>query len=836
MALSEVIIPSDGVTTLLTVDFALGYIDVTHITCRAGEEVDGGGDPVYRTFTFISTTLVQVDGAAPPIGQTWQFKRTIPKDELIVNWEDGDAITAENLDTAQKQSIMMTHEALDDVATAIKTADGSDGILFTKGTSGQILVFDIDGNLVPATPDGTGNMLREIYDPQGIGADAFDLSNMTGRLDGLPNLPQIASARLIGRWSTLTGDQEAITGEQGLDILGKNKSIDLRKFRTTYTDPTDWRATIQAAADSGEQCIRVPANTDVTFNDTVFFDTDRQKWVGEGFDVTSQFRRLTMQNTVALHFRGERQGMRHIGVKCNTNVGSTDANIGILVSRPNGEPTDLDFEFRDGYISGWRYGIMGKGRGLSVFYSLISDVRYGIDFGWPDVGTYIKDRFQGDSDTTGFRRQRAVGNEFHSVEVAGIRNRGWNAANIHAIVIGNTSNFGEGIYFGKLGTGTVVALNSVTQGGTTIPPTAGNETAAYLLDGGQNYFFLDNSITGDRSDVGDEVSMSNFVQFTGTHTNGIVDGFRGAYCYEHGIDMRDGDFEVTFRNIDLAEIGLSGAASYSGILVLGNTAATKIYADGVALRNTAAAQTVIRMVTAGTSLIHRDLQALNGATPLIGGAGTSTVASVPGVISTAPIQAPDGSAANPAYTFVTDPDSGMWRIAANTVGYGVNGVEVFRTVAGAILLGRTSTSAAGTGVGMRVQLTAPFMTTFGSGTGATTHQSFYNDALVAPVLVGSISTNGSATAFNTSSDERRKQDFLPIDPALLDYIKVYDFQWKVDGTRGYGVKAQELAEHVPTAVHVDEQDLWSVDYSKLVPLLIATVQELKARVAVLEGT
>lgn len=103
--------------------------------------------------------------------------------------------------------------------------------------------------------------------------------------------------------------------------------------------------------------------------------------------------------------------------------------------------------------------------------------------------------------------------------------------------------------------------------------------------------------------------------------------------------------------------------------------------------------------------------------------------------------------------------------------------------------------------------------------------------------VGSISVTATTTTYNTSSDVRLKQDFQPINPALLDLVKVYDFEWKVNGSRGYGVKAQELNEVLPQAVHKgdSEDDMWSVDYSKLVPLLIAKVQDLEARLKVLEN-
>lgn len=103
--------------------------------------------------------------------------------------------------------------------------------------------------------------------------------------------------------------------------------------------------------------------------------------------------------------------------------------------------------------------------------------------------------------------------------------------------------------------------------------------------------------------------------------------------------------------------------------------------------------------------------------------------------------------------------------------------------------------------------------------------------------VGSISTSGSATAFNTSSDYRLKedlQDFTGLD--MISKIPVYDFKWKSDKSRSYGVMAHELEEVLPQAVtgEKDAEQMQSVDYSKIVPLLIKSIQELKKEIEILK--
>ena len=106
--------------------------------------------------------------------------------------------------------------------------------------------------------------------------------------------------------------------------------------------------------------------------------------------------------------------------------------------------------------------------------------------------------------------------------------------------------------------------------------------------------------------------------------------------------------------------------------------------------------------------------------------------------------------------------------------------------------------------------------------------------------VGSISATTSATSFNTTSDERAKENIVdaPSASADIDAIRVRSFQFKADGShQKYGMIAQELSTVAPEAVHVpdDAEEMQSVDYSKLVPMLVKEIQSLRARVAQLEG-
>lgn len=120
-----------------------------------------------------------------------------------------------------------------------------------------------------------------------------------------------------------------------------------------------------------------------------------------------------------------------------------------------------------------------------------------------------------------------------------------------------------------------------------------------------------------------------------------------------------------------------------------------------------------------------------------------------------------------------------------------------------------------------------------SGSGATTVQAFYNSN----GQVGTISTSGSATAYNTSSDYRLKQDITSVDVektlALIKSLPLKEFAFKTSPEqKQVGFIAHELQEVFPLAVsgEKDGDEMQGVDYSKLVPDLIAAVQYLLAKV------
>jgi len=103
--------------------------------------------------------------------------------------------------------------------------------------------------------------------------------------------------------------------------------------------------------------------------------------------------------------------------------------------------------------------------------------------------------------------------------------------------------------------------------------------------------------------------------------------------------------------------------------------------------------------------------------------------------------------------------------------------------------------------------------------------------------VGSITNNGTTTAYNTTSDYRLKTNVRPIPNVLDTFMKLNpcNFDFISNGFNIDGFIAHELQELLPYAVHgeKDGEDMQTVDYSKLTPLLVATVQEQQKQINLL---
>jgi hypothetical protein len=198
----------------------------------------------------------------------------------------------------------------------------------------------------------------------------------------------------------------------------------------------------------------------------------------------------------------------------------------------------------------------------------------------------------------------------------------------------------------------------------------------------------------------------------------------------------------------------------------------------------------------------------------------------------------------------------LYTSVAQPIYFGINSGEAGRfDAAGNLLIGATATA---NGARLRVMGSSTNVTAQLDANAGTAGALVLNNAATSGTQdairffqngaeVGNITHTNSATAYNTSSDARIKRNIIDAENsgAVVDALKVRAFDMAADGSHvAYGMIAQELHAAMPDAVSVgsavevtaDAQDFqpWGIDYSKLVPLLLAEIQSLRARVAVLE--
>ena len=195
-------------------------------------------------------------------------------------------------------------------------------------------------------------------------------------------------------------------------------------------------------------------------------------------------------------------------------------------------------------------------------------------------------------------------------------------------------------------------------------------------------------------------------------------------------------------------------------------------------------------------------------------------------------------------------DEGSASVADSVMAFPADGTVL--TKGNLYISGETSAFTAGSHNGNLIQINGQSLSSR-AASNAQTHKSFANSN----GTVGSITTNGSATAFNTSSDYRLKENVVTDwnGTTLLKQLKPSKFNFIADAdTTLQGFLAHEVSSIVPQAVTGEKDAVYSaedvaenigavegqpnyqsIDHSKLVPLLVKTIQELEARITTLEG-
>ena len=206
----------------------------------------------------------------------------------------------------------------------------------------------------------------------------------------------------------------------------------------------------------------------------------------------------------------------------------------------------------------------------------------------------------------------------------------------------------------------------------------------------------------------------------------------------------------------------------------------------------------------------------------------------------------DGTAVSPSLTNNGDINTGIYFPAADQLGITTGGGERINissnntTLNNQFVVGQLGSNSATSGSGYRISTAeqaihhhnSTLMFLNKTETSGNVIQ-FYNSG----TFSGGISVNGNATSYNTSSDYRLKENIVPLSDGLtrLNQLEVKRFNFITDTDKIVdGFIAHEVSEVVPEAIHgvKDEVDTdgnpvyQGIDQSKLVPLLVAAVQDL----------
>jgi hypothetical protein len=367
--------------------------------------------------------------------------------------------------------------------------------------------------------------------------------------------------------------------------------------------------------------------------------------------------------------------------------------------------------------------------------------------------------------------------------------------------------------------------------GTTSPA---EKLDVYRSGSGITTRFGKDSIFGELRVGGDSVG------FTGTRTAGTADNAISGYFINNDINSGTSRFEyLTLKTVNTERMRIDS----SGNVGIGNTVASTI-------------------------------NSANGTGNLVVGSGSGTegITIYSGTTGEGTLQFADGTSGSAAYIGQIN-----YNHSSNDMSFTSGGTERMRLLGtGSVGIGTTSPSTS-------YRLSA-VGTTSGAVVGAFIETTSTNSSHEASIIkrpnngvlvqflgsgqVGSITTDGSSTTYGTSSDYRLKENVVDLTNATerLKQLKPARFNFIADADKIVdGFLAHEVSSIVPEAIHGthNEVEVWkegeelpegvsvgdnkldengntipkyqNIDQSKLVPLLVKTIQELEARITTLEA-
>ena len=276
-------------------------------------------------------------------------------------------------------------------------------------------------------------------------------------------------------------------------------------------------------------------------------------------------------------------------------------------------------------------------------------------------------------------------------------------------------------------------------------------------------------------------------------------------------------------------------------------------ADGVTrLISSATSTPQFAFYTGGSEVVRIDSSGNVG----INTTSPASTLDVNGTTDSTKFRGRDGSASDPSICPGIDNDTGMYRPAANTIGFATAGTERFRIMSdGDIRYNQTSTSTPGfgnttTGLGVEDLSSGAALYVSRSDAGPFMVNRNTNGTVVdlrrSGSQKGNIQVTTTTATFNSASDYRLKENVVALSdgitrlkqlsPSRFNFIEEPDIT--VDGFIAHEVQAVVPEAVTGTHDEVDDDDnpvMQGMDYGKLTPLLTAALQEAIAKIETLEA-
>lgn len=342
------------------------------------------------------------------------------------------------------------------------------------------------------------------------------------------------------------------------------------------------------------------------------------------------------------------------------------------------------------------------------------------------------------------------------------------------------------------------------------------------------------------SSSGSVLAVNEPTGFAGNFLDFQVNGVNKVAMDSTGIITTGGS-----TNINLPSRRLHAANSSSSIDYANRTLSNGV--TGTLLTWTGSTVTVNPSTTSDAALIAKGLASQTGDLLQLQNSSATALAKFN---SAGLYFGPDGTSAGPAVSFTGDTDTGLYRISADTLGLSTAGSERTRISSSGLVSVGTSTAiqselrlgVQGSGVNTNVATfynadgTAPEGIVIKLGVATpSTGDGFVNFYSSGGFMTRITGDGAGGITYNTSSDARLKENVVDTRYSIDDLMKIrvrdYNFI-SAPGKMTTGVIAQDLYGIYPPAVSVGganpATDPWGVDYGRLTPLIVKSVQDLKA--------